>query len=100
MMTVVTTMKVNPQTRGEWDAVIRERFRSAHDRPGWVGGQLLAPANTPDALVIVGTWESREAWEAWHSDPAFLESRNRLEDLQAGEQLMVWYDVLEDARAS
>jgi hypothetical protein len=34
MMTVVTTMKLTPDASGEWDSLIRDRFRSAHNRDG------------------------------------------------------------------
>ena len=99
MMTVVTTMQLNPDAEAEWDGLIRERFRSAHNRNGWVSGQLLSPTDAPHTRVIVGTWERREDWEDWHQDPAFLATRNRLDDLQADAHTTVWYDVVEDARA-
>ncbi|MCW2705703.1 MAG: hypothetical protein JWQ37_3698, partial [Blastococcus sp.] len=54
----------------EWDAAVRERFESAHDRPGWVSGQLLTPEGEEHTRVIIGTWRSREDWAAWHEDPA------------------------------
>jgi heme-degrading monooxygenase HmoA len=31
--------------------------------------------------TIVGTWESRDAWEAWHGEDAFRETRERLDGL-------------------
>lgn len=94
MMTVVTTMKVRSGSEAEWDALIAERFRSAHGRPGWVSGQLLTPAGEDRARVLVGTWRSREDWKAWHDDPAFLEHRSRLEELQEEPSTATWYDVV------
>lgn len=99
MMTVVTTMKLNPDAEGEWDTLIRDRFRSAHNRDGWVSGQLLSPTDAPHTRVIVGTWQRREDWEAWHQDPTFLATRDRLDELQAADHTTVWYAVVEDARA-
>jgi heme-degrading monooxygenase HmoA len=99
MMTVITTMRLGPQDEEDWDSLIRQRFESAHDRPGWVSGQLLAPEDAPDTRVIVGTWRSREDWEAWHNDPAFLEQRTKLEQLDADQGSPTWYEVVAQARA-
>jgi heme-degrading monooxygenase HmoA len=100
MMTVVTTMKLEPESESEWDQLIRDRFRSAHTREGWISGQLLTPDDTAHTRVIVGTWRSREDWEAWHEDPAFLATRARLDELQPETQQTTWYEVLEDAHAT
>ncbi|TFV83106.1 antibiotic biosynthesis monooxygenase [Blastococcus sp. CT_GayMR20] len=99
MMTVVTTTKVRPGGEEEWDAAMQARFESAHDRPGWVSGQLLI--STGDALnrVIVGTWRSRQDWQAWHDDPAFLEQRQTLQRLEAGPGRTEWFDVVASAHA-
>jgi heme-degrading monooxygenase HmoA len=99
MMTVISTMKLRGGTEGEWDAAISQRFESAHDRPGWVSGQLLNPVDAPDTRVIVGTWRSREDWEAWHNDPAFLDQRGKLEELLAEPNSVTWFEVVADARA-
>ena len=99
MMTVVTTITLEPEATGEWDSLIRERFRSAQSRAGWISGQVLARTDSPTTRVIVGTWQSREDWEAWHDDPAFQATRGRLDELPAEDHVTVWYDILEDARA-
>ena len=64
MMTIVTRVELKPGSESEWDRTMHERLRAAEGRPGWVAGQLLRPTDTPHGRVIVGTWESREAWEA------------------------------------
>ena len=38
MMTVVTTTRLRPGCEAQWDLAMRERFESAHTRPGWVSG--------------------------------------------------------------
>lgn len=99
MMTVVTTLKLEPEAEAQWDSLIQERFRSAHRREGWISGQLLSPPDEPHTRVIVGTWRSQQDWEAWHDDPAFLATRARLDELRPQTNETVWYEVLEDARA-
>jgi heme-degrading monooxygenase HmoA len=97
MMTVVTTTKVRPGGEGEWDAAMQARFESAHDRPGWVSGQLLIPTDDGLTRVIVGTWHSRQDWQTWHDDPAFLEQRQTLQRLEAGPSRTEWFDVVATA---
>jgi heme-degrading monooxygenase HmoA len=99
MMTVLTTSQLRPGGEEQWDAAMRERFESAQGRPGWVSGQLLTPEDEPRSRVIVGTWNSREDWMAWHDDPAFLDKRAVLEDLESGPNVTRWFTVVADARA-
>src|SRR2546428_11820312 len=61
---------------------MRTRLSAARKASGWVGGQLLRPADKPDKRVIVGTWRARANWEAWHHDPQFTETRQRLDGLE------------------
>jgi heme-degrading monooxygenase HmoA len=99
MMTVVTTTRLRPGGEEEWDTAMRERFDSARGRAGWISGQLLTPEDERDTRTIVGTWRSRDDWQAWHDDPAFLEQRSVLERLEAAPNRTQWFDVIADARA-
>lgn len=98
MLTVITTTRLRPGAEEDWDAAMRERFESAHGRPGWVSGQLLTPVDEPEVRVIVGTWNTMDDWKAWHDDPAFLEQRDSLEKVATGPSDPVWYSVVDDAR--
>ena len=98
MMTVVTTTTLRSGSEAEWDGAMRERFESARSREGWISGQLLTPDDESSTRVIVGTWRSREDWENWHSDPAFLEQRETLERFEAEPSRSEWYRVVADAR--
>lgn len=97
MMTVVATTRLRPGGEDEWDTAVRDRFESARDRPDWVSGQLLTPTEEPHTRVIVGTWQSRDDWEAWHHDPAFLGQRSTLEPLEERSRTE-WFEVVADAR--
>ena len=100
MLTVVTTTKLRSGAESEWDSVMRERFESARGRPGWISGQLLTPDDESTTRVIVGTWRSREEWESWHQDPAFLEQRGTLERLEQEPSRSEWFRVVADAHAA
>ena len=99
MMTVITTIRLRPGTEQEWDAAMRERFDSAHGRPGWVSGQLLTSEEGLHDRVIVGTWQSRKDWEAWHHDRAFLQQREALQGLEAEPSRVQWFTVVADGHA-
>ena len=94
MMTIVTRVKLKEGTEPEWDAAMSARLSAARHRPGWVSAQLLMPLDALNRRVIVGTWETRAAWEAWHTDPAFAETRQRLEGLEAEPSEHWWHEVV------
>ncbi len=95
MMTIVVHVKLKEGSEPEWDAAMRERLAAAKDRPGWVGGQIMMPLDKLNARVIVGTWQTRADWEAWHNDKTFAETRKRLEGLEAGPPEQWWHEVLD-----
>jgi heme-degrading monooxygenase HmoA len=98
MMTIVTHVHLKEEAGAEWDAAMRTRLSAAKKRPGWVGGQLLRPPDTPDRRVIVGTWRARADWEGWHQDPQFDETRRRLDGLESEPAEHWWHDVVLDVR--
>jgi heme-degrading monooxygenase HmoA len=98
MMTVITRVSLRSGNEPEWDEAMRKRLANVQDQPGWVGGQMLMPLEGPNQRVIVGTWKSRADWEAWHDDPAFKETRERLEELQDRPDEMEWFEVSIEAR--
>jgi heme-degrading monooxygenase HmoA len=98
MMTVVTHVTLREGAEPEWDDAMRQRLEAARGRRGWIGGQLLMPLEGLNERVIVGTWNTRADWEAWHEDPAFAETRERLEGLQVAEGSTVWHEGILDVR--
>jgi heme-degrading monooxygenase HmoA len=98
MMTIMTSVFLKEGTEPEWDAAMRERLSAAKSQAGWIGGQLLMPSDAANTRVIVGTWESREAWETWHRDETFAETRQRLDGLEAKPSQHVWHEVVVDVR--
>jgi len=98
MMTIVTHVHLRKGCGRDWDAAMRTRLSAAREAPGWIGGQLLRPADKPDKRVIVGTWRTRANWEAWHHDPQFTETRQRLEGLETAPAEHWWHDVVLDVR--
>jgi heme-degrading monooxygenase HmoA len=98
METIVTHVHLKPGVGSDWDAVMRARLAVARKRPGWIGGQLLRPADKDDRRVIIGTWKTRAAWEGWHHDPEFEESRAQLAGLEQAPAEHWWHAVVLDVR--
>jgi len=48
MMTIVTHVHLREGAERDWDAAMRTRLSAARKASGWVGGQLLRPADKPD----------------------------------------------------
>jgi heme-degrading monooxygenase HmoA len=98
MMTIVTHVHLKEGAGRDWDAAMGTRLSAVNRRPGWVGGQLLRPADNPNRRVIVGTWRTRADWEAWHHDPQFTETRQRLDGLESAPAEHWWHVVTLDVR--
>jgi heme-degrading monooxygenase HmoA len=98
MMTVITRLTLKDGAEAEWDGTMSDRMKAAEDQAGWIGGQLLKPVDEPAARVIVGTWESRQHWEAWHDEEAFRATRDRLEGLQQAPAEVSWHEAVLDRR--
>ena len=98
MMTIVTHVHLKEEAGPEWGAAMRTRLSAAKKRPGWVGGQLLRQSDKPDRRVIVGTWNTRADWEAWHQDRQFAATRGRLDGLESEPAEHWWHEVVVDVR--
>ena len=94
MMTIITIVTLEEGNEPEWDATMRERLAAASSQPGWIAAQLVMPLDRLDQRGIIGSWETRAHWEAWHNDPAFAHTRERLEGLQTGPPQSQWYEVI------
>jgi heme-degrading monooxygenase HmoA len=98
MVTIVTEVQLKEGSATPWDQIMRERMSAATKHSGWIGGQLLQPDNDPQRRVIVGTWNSRDDWKEWHTDPRFQKTRSRLDQLVRGPEECAWHDVLLEVR--
>ena len=77
MVTIVTEVQVKEGFEPKWDEIMRQRMAAAKKHSGWVGGQLLQPADDPQCRVIIGHAVARVSpATTCRSSPAAL-SRSR-----------------------
>lgn len=104
MVSIVTNVRLREGSEHDWDAAMRKRMAAAARQPGWIGGQVLGgDGDKPDAggfarRIIVGTWQTRDDWQKWHEDPAFMTTRAALDQMTAEPEQHAWYHVLVDVR--
>jgi heme-degrading monooxygenase HmoA len=94
MESVITRVVLNDGAGREWEAAMRDRMTAAESSPGWIAGSILTPEDDPDARVILGLWESRDAWQHWHQDPEFHDVAQQLERLQREHGEPRWHQVV------
>lgn len=94
MMTVITHIKIAQGQEPDWDAAMRERVAAARDQAGFVSVQLCIPADALDERVVVGTWQTRADWEAWHGSEAFRDTRERMDRCEVERKGEWWHEVL------
>lgn len=94
MMTIVSHVAVKEGQEPAWDEALRERIAAAREQPGFVAVQMAIPIDAPNERVIIGTWETRADWEAWHNHERFVETRGRLEAVDESKARDWWHEVV------
>lgn len=95
MMTVMTETTLKRGQEPQWDEAYQRRAEAAPSQDGWVSLQLLIPLDAPDKRVVLGTWQTRADWEAWHNSKVFLETRKQMDAAEEAEDRQErWYEVV------
>ena len=56
--------------------------------------QLCIPAHALNKRVVIGTWENRAAWEAWHGSDNFQKTRAQMEGAEKEGREEWWHEVV------
>jgi heme-degrading monooxygenase HmoA len=56
----------------------------ATSQPGYISGETLRNVRKPEECLVISTWHSAEAWEAWQSSEQRSEIQNRIDALLGG----------------
>jgi heme-degrading monooxygenase HmoA len=93
MLTTVSEVRVREGSEATWDDVMRHRLDAVRGRQGWISCQVLKPEDGSSKRIVIGTWESRDDWAAWHKTAAFQETRRRLDELEDGRHQQWWHEL-------
>jgi heme-degrading monooxygenase HmoA len=94
MMTVITEITIEPGQEPKWDETFRTRYQDVKGQPGWLGMQLLIPLDAPNKRLVVGTWQTRADWEAWHNTKSFQKTRETMDSVKQSSSEDRWYEVV------
>jgi heme-degrading monooxygenase HmoA len=61
--------------------LLRQLRTRALTQPGFVSGETLRRLDRPGELIVMGTWKSVEAWNAWKNSPERAEIQGRIDAL-------------------
>jgi heme-degrading monooxygenase HmoA len=97
-MTIVSRLRLKIGAEPDWDAAFRERASAARQQPGWIAVQLCIPVDAPNERVVIGTWQTRADWEAWHANEVFERTRAQMDEAEDGPREEWWHEVVLEER--
>ena len=74
---IIIKRRFIPGNRIEILTLLNDMRTAALDQPGYISGMTLSAHKDPQALIVIGTWESIEHWHRWKDN----ERRKELEAL-------------------
>ncbi|MGE5790597.1 MAG: antibiotic biosynthesis monooxygenase family protein [Syntrophaceae bacterium] len=63
-------------------AIITALRLMASRYPGYISGETLHNVDEPQEYLVISTWQSLEAWNAFFSDPKRIALQERIDVLQ------------------
>lgn len=77
-----------------FNGLLRELRAQANAQPGYISGETLKRVDRPNEYLVIGTWQTVHAWNAWQVSPERREIQDQI-DLLLGTQTN--YEVYEYA---
>ncbi|MBW1999166.1 MAG: antibiotic biosynthesis monooxygenase [Deltaproteobacteria bacterium] len=78
---VILKRKVPKDKEQDLLPLLLELRGKAMRQPGYISGETLRSMDSPEELVVIGTWQSKEAWEKWASSKERAEIQERIDSL-------------------
>ena len=104
MFVVCNRVQVNPIHAAQFEQLFLSRSHMVDNSPGFVSFQILRPNKTDASYIVMVTWQSKEAYQAWLKSDAFKQGHSRTgtlpEDTFLGPQRVEHYDLLESTAAA
>lgn len=85
MSVKVLITRTVPGNKGrEMLTLFREMRSLAAAQTGYISGETMKSHDRPDVFLVIGTWESAEAWEKWLQSKERQAIQKRIDDLLGG----------------
>lgn len=66
---------------GQLLPLLLELRSKATTQPGYISGETLRNVNDPEDYVVISTWQSVEAWNAWEASQGRAEMQSKIDSL-------------------
>lgn len=66
---ILIKRRVSPECVAQLSTLLNQLRAMALSQPGYVNGETMRRVDARDEFLVISTWRSLEAWEAWlHND--------------------------------
>jgi heme oxygenase (mycobilin-producing) len=100
---VVISREFKPDTIKDAYQYLMELRSLATLQMGYVSGETMISADTPNKLVVISSWTTRNRWDEWCKNPkrrecaskmdALLQSPETTEVFLVGDKIPEWVDM-------
>ena len=73
-----------PGTKKEVAALLNEFRAGAMNQAGYISGETLTSVDDAGGMLVIGTWENLDSWEAWRDHTTRMTFERMLEVYQEG----------------
>jgi len=75
---VLIKRKVKSGHEADIQAFIRDLRSKAMHADGFISGETLRSVDDPSVHLVISTWKSMDAWNAWANEPTRKELEERI----------------------
>jgi heme-degrading monooxygenase HmoA len=63
------------------NTLLRKLRAQANNQPGYISGETLKRVDQPNEYLVIGTWQTIHAWNAWRISPERREIQDQIDIL-------------------
>jgi len=97
MITVANRIQVAPENAEAFERAFRDRAGLVDRVPGFVRNQVLRPLREGEPYVVLTTWRSHEAFQAWTKSESFRQAHANAGATPTGESKLEVHQVIQDS---
>lgn len=79
---IIIKRRFKPGKSRQIIALLNELRARAMHQPGYISGETLSKKGFPNNLIVIGSWQSLDAWQRWRDSDERKKYENMLELLQ------------------